>query len=208
MPRKRTKKVKESNFNVTLTIGSGPSAEKVEKTISAASADQAMAKAKQGQAGVISDVQISQTGMGSAAPTQGSKVSPTQAVSQTTPKTTGMQNRGPDASGQTMESKKKKRSKKSPVKEFKLTSKFSSKKFEYPYSIGLPQAFDKLIEATISKTDAATSQRFSRLYITIPDRKNMEKFVENLVRKAKGRNAQLKEQSTVVIKGIMESIEK
>lgn len=190
--RAAVKKIKEEDFNVELTKDMAGSPQKTVKAIAgASSASDAITKAKLGDPQNYDQIIAKKKKAGS----------PVRTDSQTTAKT-NVNTQGMAGLG---ESKKKTRKRKTVVQAFKLTESYKSNRFEYPYSIALPQAFNALVESVVKKIEGVRlSERYARVYIQIPNANSMDALVENLVKKAKGKGKDPK--AEIVINGIMGSI--
>ena len=199
--KKTVKKIKEEDFDVELTKDVAGSPQTTTKSISGAtSAADALTKAKQGDTEKYDKITATKRKMGAAAP-----VKPARTAAKTTATTTGMAGLGESKKKTVRKKKTETRKRKTGVRAFKLTENYKSNRFDYPYSIMLPAAFDGLIKAIVEKTnDVKLSERYSKLYIQVPNAKAMDTFMESLVKKAKGRDKDPK--SETVINGIMGSI--
>jgi len=188
--RAAVKKIKEEEFEVALTKDVAGSPQTTKKSTCAANPSDAITQAKQGDPATYDEITIKKKKPG--APVRAEPMT----TARTNVNTQGMAGFG--------ESKKKTRKRRTTVEAFKLTENYSNNKFDYPYSIMLPAAFDGLIEDIVKKVDLKLSERYSRLYILVPNAKVMDVFVESLVKKAKGKDKDPR--AVIVISGIMGSI--
>lgn len=188
--RAAVKKIKEEEFEVALTKDVAGSPQTTKKSTRAANPSDAITQAKQGDPATYDEITIKKKKPG--APVRAEPMT----TARTNANTQGMAGFG--------ESKKKTRKRRTTVEAFKLTENYSNNKFDYPYSIMLPAAFDELIEDIVKKVDLKLSERYSRLYILVPNAKVMDVFVESLVKKAKGKDKDPR--AEIVISGIMGSI--
>lgn len=200
--KKTVKKIKEEDFDVELTKDVAGSPQTTMKSIKgAASAADAVTKAKQGDTEQYDQITAKKRKMGAAAPVK----TDSRTAAKTTATTTGMAGLGESKKKTVRKKKTETRKRKTGVRAFKLTENYKSNRFDYPYSIMLPAAFDGLIKTIVEKTsDVKLSERYSKLYIQVPNAKAMDTFMESLVKKAKGRDKDPK--SETVINGIMGSI--
>lgn len=155
MARKR-KTTEATTFDVEM-VDNKPiqqGAQKVTKTVSAATRDEALRKATQGD------------------PNTGKYEQITLKQKPTTP--------GPvvnkPQTAMTTEAKGKKKSKKVDPNTMEFVE-----SVRYPYSLMLPKAFQKLIEGAVStKANAVLTESYGRVYVRIEDKAAMVAFVENL----------------------------
>jgi hypothetical protein len=204
---KKKKSIKEqNNFMVSMTKNVGGREEVVHKEIQAATADQAVRMAKQGDPTPYSQINVAEPDgtMDSGIPkTDSRSVSGTEPL--TTPKGLGESKK----KTKKKTTKKKKTEKRTPlidVDSFELTSGYKAENFDYPYSLSLPESFSKLTETVVENTNGIkTKEKYSRIYVNIENGNAMTSFMKNLIKESIGTDKKNKLLSETIIRGIMEA---
>lgn len=177
MPRR--KKIKEEEFEVAMTNDQAGQPETTTKSVTAADATQAMAKAKQGDPKSYQQVTINTPTTGVS---QGSK---------TGPANTGAQGAISQVQG------------------MGLTEGFNSTKFKYQYKIGLPAGFYNFMKTTKGRTKGlVVEQRQGRVYMTVESTDAMDKLMGKLKKSSRSRTVETRDKAKTIIRGIMGSMKR